>query len=135
MVKMTAVYQGEKHCEITHGPSKSQIATDAPKDNNGRGALFSPTDLVGAATGSCMLTVMAIAAEKDGVDLKGSQVSVEKEMHPSPRRISQLNVILRLPQHIPVDYRKKLEHIAHTCPVKLSLHPDIQMPVQFHYDI
>lgn len=135
MVKMTAVYHGEKHCEITHGPSNASIATDAPKDNNGKGEAFSPTDLVGAATGSCMLTVMAIAAERDGVDLKNSRVTVEKEMHASPRRISKLTVVLHLPQSVPHDYRAKLESIANNCPVKLSLHPDLQMPVAFHYDI
>lgn len=135
MVKMTAVYEGEKHCEITHGPSNSTIGTDAPRDNNGKGELFSPTDLVGAATGSCMLTVMAITAEKDGVNIKGSRVTVEKEMHANPRRIAKLNVVLHLPQSVPHDYRKKLETIAHNCPVRLSLHPDMQIPVVFHYDI
>ncbi|WP_374077079.1 OsmC family protein [Bdellovibrio bacteriovorus] len=135
MVKMSAVYEGQKHCEITHGPSGSHIGTDAPKDNNGKGELFSPTDLVGAATGSCMLTVMAIAADKDGVELKGSRVEVEKEMHASPRRIAKLTVVLHLPQSVPHDYRKKLETIALNCPVKLSLHPELQMPVVFHYDI
>lgn len=135
MVRMSALYEGEKHCEISHGPSGSKIGTDAPKDNNGRGELFSPTDLVGAATGSCMLTVMAIAAEKDGIDLKGSRVSVEKEMHASPRRIAKLNVALHLPQSVPHDYRKKLETVAMNCPVKLSLHPDLHIPVLFHYDI
>lgn len=135
MVKMTSVYQGEKHCEITHGPSNAQIATDAPKDNNGKGEAFSPTDLLGAATGSCMLTVMAIAAEKDGVNLKDSWVTVEKEMSAAPRKVAKLTVVLHMPQSIPHDYRKKLEDIALNCPVKLSLHPDLQMPILFHYDI
>lgn len=135
MVKMSAVYQGEKHCELTHEPSGAQIATDAPRDNNGKGEEFSPTDLVGAATGSCMLTVMAIAAEKDGVFLKGSRVTVTKEMTANPRRISRLTVVLHLPQSIPHDYRRKLEAIALGCPVKISLHPDIDMPVTFHYDM
>ncbi len=135
MVRMSALYQGEKHCEVSHGPSGAQIATDAPKDNNGKGEQFSPTDLVGAATGACMLTVMAIAAEKDGVELKGARVDVEKEMVASPRKIAKLNVALHLPQSVPHDYRKKLENIALNCPVKLSLHPDVQVPVVFHYDI
>jgi uncharacterized OsmC-like protein len=135
MVKMSALYQGEKHCDLTHEPSHSKISTDAPKDNNGRGEAFSPTDLVGAALGSCMMTVMAIAAEKDGVDLKGSRVEIEKEMNPHPRKIAKLNVILHMPQKIAHDYRKKLEDIAHNCPVKLSLHPDVKIPVLFHYDL
>ena len=135
MVKMSALYQGEKHCEITHEPSLTKIATDAPKDNNGRGESFSPTDLVGAALGSCMLTVMAIAAEKDGVDLKNSRVNVEKEMTGAPRKIAKLNVVLHMPKVLPLDYRTKLETIAHNCPVKLSLSPDVQVPVVFHYDV
>jgi uncharacterized OsmC-like protein len=135
MVKMMALYQGEKHCEITHEPSQAKIATDAPKDNNGLGMAFSPTDLVGAALGSCMLTVMSIAAEKDGVDLKGSRVNVEKEMAANPRKIAKLNVVLHLPQAISVDYRRKLETIAHNCPVKLSLSSEMQVPVLFHYDL
>ena len=135
MVKMRAEYQGDKHCELIHEPSGAKIATDAPKDNNGRGALFSPTDLVGAALGSCMLTVMAIAAERDGVSLNGSRVNVEKEMSATPRKIAKLNVVLHMPQNLPTDYRRKLEDIAHNCPVKLSLNPDLQIPVLFHYDL
>lgn len=135
MVKMTALYEGEKHCQLTHGPSGAHISTDAPKDNNGRGEAFSPTDLVGAALGSCMLTVMAITAEKDGVSLLNSRMSVEKEMHQTPRRIAKLTVTLHLPEDLPTEYRRKLENIAHNCPVKLSLHPEMQIPVQFHYDI
>lgn len=135
MVKMHAVYEGGKHCELTHEPSQSKIATDAPKDNNGKGELFSPTDLVGAALSSCMLTVMAIAAEKDGVEIKGSRAEITKEMNANPRRISKLSVILHMPQHIPHDYRKKLELVAHSCPVKKSLSPEVEIPVLFHYDI
>jgi putative redox protein len=135
MVKMHAQYLGEKHCEIIHEPSHSKIGTDAPKDNNGRGALFSPTDLVGAALGSCMLTVMAITAEKDGVDIKGARVNVEKEMTGAPRKIAKLNVVLHMPQSVPHDYRKKIEDVALNCPVKLSLSPDLLLPVLFHYDL
>ncbi|ASD65112.1 OsmC family protein [Bdellovibrio bacteriovorus] len=135
MVKMSGVYQGHKHSEIKHGPSGAALETDAPKDNNGKGEAFSPTDLVGAAMGSCMMTVMAIAADKDGVELKGARFEVEKEMGVNPRRIVKLNVVLHMPQSIPHDYRKKLEQIALTCPVKQSVHPDMQVPVLFHYDI
>lgn len=133
MVQVTAIYEGEKHCELTHGPSQSRIATDAPKDNNGKGELFSPTDLVAAAMGSCMLTVMAIGAEKDGVVLKGSHAQIEKEMTAAPRRIAKLTVNLYLPKNIEAAYRKKLEDSALGCPVKRSLHPDVELPVLFHY--
>lgn len=135
MVKMSGEYQGQKHSEVQHGPSGAIIHTDAPKDNNGKGEAFSPTDLLGAAMGSCMMTVMAITADKDGVELKGSRFHVEKEMGTNPRRIVKLNVNLHLPKDLPADYRAKLEQVALTCPVKQSVHPDMEIPVSFHYDI
>ncbi len=135
MVKVIAKYEGDKHCEIEHGPSQSTISTDAPKDNNGRGELFSPTDLVAAATASCILTVMAIVAEKDGVSLRGSYASVEKEMVLNPRRIGKLTINVFMPKNIESPYRKKLENTAATCPVKKSLHPDMELPMQFHYTL
>ena len=135
MVKVTATYQGEKHCELVHGPSSAKISTDAPKDNNGKGEAFSPTDLVAAATGSCILTVMAIMAEKDGVELKGSYTTVEKEMVQNPRRIGKLTIHVFMPKSIEDKYRIKLENTAKTCPVKKSLHPDMELPMQFHYTL
>ena len=80
MVKMTAIYTGEKHCNATHEPSKTTLATDAPKDNQGRGESFSPTDLVATALGTCILTTMAIVAERDGISMINARMSVEKEM-------------------------------------------------------
>lgn len=133
MVKSTAIYLGHLHCELTHGPSQSKIETDAPKDNNGRGEKFSPTDLVGAALTSCILTTMAMVAERDGHSLLNAKGEVEKEMNASPRKIASLRVTLTLPKSIPEDYRKKLEHIAHTCPVHRSLSPDVQIPLTFIY--
>lgn len=133
MVMMTGVYQGQKRCEITHGPSLNKILTDAPLDNNGKGEAFSPTDLVGAALGSCMLTVMSIYAENHGIDLVGSSFEVTKQMNPTPRKIAQLTVILSMPAKLSEKERTIFENIAHNCPVKLSLHPDVSIPVQFKY--
>ncbi|MDR3608798.1 MAG: OsmC family protein [Oligoflexia bacterium] len=134
MVKMTAEYQGHLHCELVHGPSASKLETDAPKDNQGKGERFSPTDLVGAALVSCILTTMAIVAERDGVSIQGARGEVQKEMIPQPRRIGALPVKIWLPASIAADYRKKLEHAAHACPVHKSLHPDIQAPIEFIYE-
>lgn len=133
MVKSLAIYLGEKHCELTHEPSGARIETDAPKDNAGRGAAFSPTDLVGAALSSCILTTIAIVAERDGVQLTGAKAEVEKEMSANPRRIARLSVRVSLPSALESEYRKKLEHVAHTCPVHRSLHPDVQLPITFEY--
>ncbi len=133
MVEATGIYQGEKRCQVVHGPSKTQISTDAPKDNNGRGEAFSPTDLVGVALATCILTTIAIVAERDAVDVKGSSFRVTKEMSANPRKIDTLSVYLKLPAAIPTDYRSKLEHIAKTCPVHRSLHPDVKMPIVFEW--
>jgi putative redox protein len=135
MVKSTAIYQGDLHCEATHGPSQKVIETDAPTDNKGRGEAFSPTDLVGAALSTCILTTMAIVAERDGVEFKNARAEVEKTMVDTPkRRIGKLALKITLPNSIPAEYRKKIEHIAHACPVHRSLHPDLEIPVEFIYE-
>jgi putative redox protein len=131
-VRMVATYQGELHCEALHEPSGSRLETDAPKDNEGRGERFSPTDLVGAALGSCMLTVMGIVARRHQWDMTGAQVQVEKEMVATPiRRIGRLGLQLTLPAGIPESARAVLERTAHTCPVHQSLHPDVKVDLHF----
>jgi uncharacterized OsmC-like protein len=134
MVNMTVSYEGDLHCELTHGPSGSKLETDAPKDNQGRGERFSPTDLVGAALASCVVTTMAIVARRDGVPFDGARAEVGKEMTASPRRIGALPLRVILPRSIPESYRPTLEAIAHTCPVQRSLHPDVKVEVSFVYE-
>jgi len=132
MVAITITYEGDLHCEAVHGPSGATLATDAPKDNHGKGEQFSPTDLVATALGACILTVMGIAARTLGVDLRGAQVSAQKEMVATPqRRIGKIAVVVRIPVTVTEEQKQKLEHAAMTCPVHKSLHPDIQMPVEF----
>jgi putative redox protein len=136
MVEMSAVYVGSLHCDIQHGPSKKKIETDAPKDNNGRGEAFSPTDLVGAALGSCILTTIAISAEREGIDIVGSKITVKKEMITAPhRRIGRFIVDLQMPKSLDENHRRKYEHIAETCPVSRSLHPDLKLELKFDYNI
>ena len=123
----TARYEGQLRTEATHVASGTVIQTDAPVDNHGRGEAFSPTDLVGTALGTCILTTMAIVAERHQVDLQGSTVSVKKTMSSdSPRRIAQLDVDLQLPASLSAADRALLERVAHTCPVALSLNPEIR---------
>lgn len=133
MVKMSAKYTGEKHCELIHGPSGSVLETDAPKDNQGKGERFSPTDLVGAALASCVLTTIAIVAERDGISIEGARAEVQKEMNLQPRKIARLPIQVFLPQTLTHEYRKKMERTALHCPVKASLHPDVQVEFEFHY--
>ena len=132
MVKMSIVYEGQLHCNLTHIPSGNVISTDAPKDNNGKGDAFSPTDLIAAGLGSCMLTVMGIQAARHQISLDGSTVDVEKEMIVDPiRRIGSIKVVLHMATGIPVEKRGMLEAAAHACPVHKSLHPDVKIPIEF----
>jgi len=134
MVEIDILYEGDLHCRITHLPSQTQILTDAPKDNQGRGETFSATDLVAAALGSCMVSMMAIAARRDGIRLDGSRVRVEKHMSQEPpRRIAKLVVRIDCVPGIPMERREALERAAHTCPVLKSLHPDIDIQLSFAF--
>ncbi len=133
MVKVSATYQGQKHCQAIHEPSQSALETDAPKDNQGLGEKFSPTDLVATALGTCILTTVAIVAERDGVDVKGSTVEVEKHMSTNPRRISELVVKLNYSKSIDEKYRTKIKNTADACPVSKSLHPETKIKIQISY--
>lgn len=134
MVKISMIYEGDLRCQLTHGPSGDVIKTDAPVDNMGKGAAFSPTDLMAASLGSCMLTVMGIVAQRHNIDLKGTTVEVIKEMVTSPvRRIGKISVAFRMAKGIDPAKRGMLEQAAHSCPVHKSIHPDVQMPVEFIY--
>ena len=134
MVKITGEYQGGLHCVATHGPSKRTLETDAPLDNQGRGEAFSPTDLMATALGTCILTTMAIASRRIGVELQGARFEVTKEMSTDlPRRIVRLATHLWLPVPHSVDRDDVLERAARTCPVHKSLHPSIDTPVVLHW--
>lgn len=132
MVEIAITYEGKLRCRATHEPSGSTMLTDAPKDNMGEGAHFSPTDLVGTALGTCMLTIMGIVAQRDDIDLSGTTARVVKEMSASPpRRIASLTVEIRVPRQLTEEQQQKLRNAALTCPVHKSLHPDVAVPVEF----
>ncbi len=132
MVDIQIEYQGDLHCKATHGPSGAELTTDAPKDNQGRGESFSPTDLVATALGTCMLTIMGIAARTLNIDIAGATAAVEKEMTATPpRRIQRLAVRIHVPHAPSPADREKLERAARACPVHKSLHPDVQIPIEF----
>ena len=135
MVVIQLEYQGDLHCKAVHGPSGTELNTDAPKDNQGRGESFSPTDLVATALGTCMLTVMGITARTLNIDLAGTTATVEKEMTTTPpRMIASLSVRIRVPHSLSPENKQKLERAAHTCPVHKSLHPNVQAPIEFIWD-
>ena len=131
----TARYEGHLRTEATHTASGTVIQTDAPVDNHGRGEAFSPTDLVGTALGTCILTTMAIVAERHQIEFVGASFRMTKIMSQEPpRRIAQLTVELHLPASLGERDRALMERTAHTCPVALSLNPEIKQEIQFVYE-
>ena len=134
MVKITGEYQGEFHCLAIHGPSGATLATDAPKDNQGRGEAFSPTDLTATSLATCIVTTMAIVARRQGLELGNVRFEVTKEMSAdAPRRIVRLATQVWLPLERTDELGRLLEHAAHHCPVSQSLHPSVEKPVTFHW--
>lgn len=133
-VEIQIDYVGGLRCTSRHEPSGTTLSTDAPKDNEGRGESFSPTDLVATSLATCMLTTMGIVARKKGWKFEGARARVEKHMVADPlRRIARLPVRIELPAGLPPEARPVLEKTALTCPVHLSVNPAIERPVTFVY--
>ena len=107
--------------------------TDAPTDNNGKGEYISPTDMVAAALGSCMLTLMALAARRLEIELKGTRVEIQKVMAANPRRIAEIKLDFYFPGSYTDRCRRIIEGAGETCPVGKSLHPDVKQTVTYHY--
>jgi len=126
-------YKGQLRTEAKHLRSGSVIVTDAPIDNQGKGEAFSPTDLVATALASCMITIMGIVAERDGIDIEGVTADVDKIMSKEPRRIGEIKIIITFKSKLTTDQRGKLERAAKTCPVSGSLHEDLKETIEFSY--
>lgn len=125
-------YQGQLRTLSQHLASGAQIITDAPLDNKGKGEAFSPTDLLCASLGCCMLTIMGIAAETHQINIEGTKIRITKIMAANPRRVSEIQVeIIMAARAYPGHQKDILERAAKTCPVALSLHPDIYQNVTF----
>lgn len=133
MATVETIYLGDLRTQATHLQSGTQILTDAPTDNQGRGESFSPTDLVATALGSCMLTIMGIAARTHGIDLVGTRLSITKVMSAAPRRIGEIIIDCYLPHAYTPKERHLLENAAATCPVAQSLHADCVQTIHYHY--
>ncbi len=135
MVTITGEYQGELHCTAVHGPSGNALSTDAPKDNKGRGAAFSPTDLVATAFATCIATTMAIVARNHGVEIDGIRYEVTKEMAPdAPRRISCLAARMWMPASARKVPAGVLEQAANNCPVHKSIDPSVRRIIEFIWE-
>lgn len=128
MVEIKLKYEGDLHCSAVHVPSGKSLETDAPVDNNGRGESFSPTDLLATSLGACMATVMGIAARRKEIGVEGMAVNVRKFMsEDTPRRVKRLEVDMMMPLPESHPERKFLEATARGCPVHHSIHPDIEV--------
>lgn len=135
MATIKSTYKGGLRTSAQHLASGNTIITDAPVDNNGKGEAFSPTDLVSAALGSCMMTIMGIMANRANIDIEGMAMDITKVMAVEPRRIAE--VVLNFTMPVGKTYSDKekamLENAARTCPVALSLHPDVKQTISFQY--
>ncbi|MEI8347422.1 MAG: OsmC family protein [Pseudomonadota bacterium] len=122
-------YLGDEQVEIIHGPTGNKLLTDLPPDNGGRGRTFSPTDLTAGSLASCILTIMAKAAEKNHLDIKGTSLKITKDMQDNPRRIGKFILQFSFPPHISSEQKEKLMVVIKACPVHRSLHPDVHLEV------
>jgi putative redox protein len=128
------VYIGDLRTEITHLKSGSVIVTDAPVDNKGKGEKFSPTDMVASALGSCIFTIMGIAAREHGFTIDGSTCAITKIMTDAPRKIGEIKIEFDFKGNVFTDKQKKiLDYCVKTCPVSLSLHESIYQNITLKF--
>lgn len=132
MADIIAKYLGDLRVECVHRQSGTVLVTDAPKDNNGKGEAFCPTDLCATALAACAMTIIGIYGKNHGVDVTGTRIEISKTMSADPRRIGKLEVTFTMPKRAYSDKEKaSIERAAHTCPVRMSLHPDTEQVFTF----
>jgi putative redox protein len=133
MITARVKYIGELRTLAVHEQSTTQIQTDAPKDNHGKGEAFSPTDLVATGLATCIVTTITIKANQDGMSsIDGAEAEVTKVMYAEPRRIGEIHIKIIFPKKNYSDKEKKIdERTAHTCPISRSLHPDLKQVLEF----
>ncbi|KGN82024.1 OsmC family protein [Porphyromonadaceae bacterium COT-184 OH4590] len=125
-------YLGNLRTTITHIESGTVLITDAPKDNQGEGNSFSPSDLLATSLSSCMLTIMGIAARTHGFSIDGAKATTSKIMNSSPRRVAEIVVDITFPHDNYSDKeRKLLNAAARECPVAKSLSHEVKQTINF----
>jgi len=129
------IYNGDLRTTAVHLQSGTEIQTDAPTDNQGQGARFSPTDLLATSLASCFLTTLAIAGKKHDLNIEGAVCMVEKIMIPSPRMVGEIKMDISFPNNKSfTDKEKKIiALVANSCPVHVSLHPDVKKTYNFNW--
>jgi putative redox protein len=126
METAATVYKGDLRTEITHLRSGSMIITDAPVDNKGKGENFSPTDMVACALGSCIYTIMGIAAREHNFSIDGSTCRITKIMTENPRKIGEIRINFDFTMNEYTEKQRKiLDYCVKTCPVALSLNDSV----------
>ena len=133
MVEMELEYLGNLNVKAKHGPSGTEITTAAPVDNHGDGSSFSPSDLMTTSLGACILTILGIQCEKEGISLEGVSARVEKHMEADPRRIGRIFIAFQFTQEYDANTRSKIQQLAFCCPVCESINPDIELDFEFHF--
>lgn len=135
MLISEVVYEGNLRCKAKHLSSENIIVTDAPKDNQGKGEAFSPTDLLATSLGVCMLTIMGIEANKHHVNIDGAKLSVVKEMGTEPRRVVKIGINIEVPNHHLSERQKEaITYAGLNCPVAKSLHPDLRQEIDIKFN-
>jgi len=133
MTLIKTIYKGNLRTEIEHYESGAKIITDAPKDNNGKGEAFSPTDLFASSLGACILTIAGMAAESHGFSIDGATIETVKVMAANPRRVAELCLDITFPKRYSDKEARLIEAAIKTCPVANSLHPDIIKSITLHF--
>jgi putative redox protein len=134
MITAKSFYKGDLRTVSTHVYSGTEITTDAPIDNKGKGQAFSPTDLLATSLGTCIITTIGIGAQTHGYNIDSTRMEITKVMAADPRRVAEVHVTLFFPPNNFSEKEKKIiERIAHTCPVSISLHPEVKQVVVFNY--
>ena len=126
-------YLGDLRTSSIHLNSGTEILSDAPLDNNGKGEAFSPTDSVANALATCMFTIMAIKAQTMDIEMKGSTAEMTKHMQANPRRIAKIEITFNMSGVTDPKTQEILERTSYTCPVYLSLHPDVEKAITFNW--
>ncbi len=128
-------YKGDLRCMATHLQSGSQIETDAPTDNRGKGERFSPTDTLCVSLATCAITTMALKAIDMNIELRETKIEVTKHMLSDPRRIGQIDITIKFPESLTPDEKDKtiLERTGNNCPVFKSLHPDVKVNMVYEW--
>jgi len=133
MTTITSVYKGDLRTEMVHEQSGTRLTADAPTDNHGKGESFSPTDLVAAALGGCVLTIIGIASQTHGFDIVGTRLETTKIMAANPRRIGEIVIDFYFPHDYDIKVKRIIEAAGRECPVAQSLNPDVKQTLKFHF--